>query len=482
MLYICCGQVLKSRFLLKRVDSIQGTESGGRLEPGNCRCSVAASEAEQEKHIAGLGIGLVSGREAGRPRRSDLAGRRYGVRVLRVLAGGALVGMLAGGAALVAQSSEPAGNVAVRQALQKGAAAMTTGNFAEAVADYKIVTHAMPQFAGGYLNLGLALQQDGQLDSARAALRKSLQLKPDLRGANLFLGIIDYRENRYVEAEARLSRETRLDPHDAKAFMWLGLCYLAQGNPQAAIPPLNRAYALDPTDADILYHRGHAYLQVANASYAAMFRLNHDSMRVHQVLAEAYATGYRTQQAITEFQLTIRMAPNEPGLHEELADQYWVAGDLDQAAAAYREELRNDPHSVTSMYKLGSLLVLQMKPAQGVQLLQQALREDPSLTDAHYYLGTGLMSLNRDQEAIEEFQQAIAADPKNDRAMSSYYKLALLYRKENNQKAAVEAMGNFVRMKNDTQARQSRHTAQIVRDRSSLPVEDPEKAATGTVH
>ncbi|MGH9605838.1 MAG: tetratricopeptide repeat protein [Terracidiphilus sp.] len=442
---------------------------------------MAALEVEREKHIARLEKGWQFRREdaAGQSLRSDRAEGRWARRLLR---GSVFAVLLSGSAVLAAATLQPASNTVVQGALQKGAAAMTKGNFTEAVAEYRIVTHTMPQFAGGYLNLGLALQQAGELDQARVALKKSLELKPGLRGANLFLGIVDYRENLYADAEASLARETRADPRDAKAFMWLGVCYLAQGNPQAALAPLNRAYALDPTDADILYHRGHAYLLMADASYAAMFRLNQDSMRVHQVLAEAYAKSYRTQQAITEFELTVQMAPHQPGLHEELADQYWVAGDLDKAAKAYREELRIDPYSVTSMYKLGSLLVLNMKAAEGVKLLREALREDPSLTDAHYYLATGLMSLNEDQEATQELRRAIAADPANKRAMSSYYKLALLYRKLGNRRAAADAMQNFVRMRSERDAQQDLHTAQIVHDRASLPVEDPEKAGMGTVH
>jgi tetratricopeptide (TPR) repeat protein len=396
---------------------------------------------------------------------------------LAVLLAGLSV-MLPGFRLFAANTPEQTMNAAATEALQKGAAAMAAGNFTEAVADYTAVTRAMPAFAGGYFNLGLALEQAAQLGQARAALEKAIALKPNLRGANLFLGLIAYRENRYQEAEAKLSRETRLDPRDAKAWMWLGVCYLAQENPQAAIPPLDRAYALDPKDADILYHRGHAYLLMADSSYAAMFRLNPDCMRVHQVLAEAYAKSYRTQQAISEFQVAIGMAPRQPGLHEELADQYWVAGDLDKATDAYRAELQIDPHSATSMYKLGSLLVINRNPGEGITLLESALRADPSLNDAHYYLGTGLMSLNENQQAIQEFERAIAADPGDNRAMSSYYKLALLYRKLDDERAANDAMQNFLRMKDQTNAQQSRRTAQIVRDRTSLPVENPESAAT----
>ena len=196
-------------------------------------------------------------------------------------------------------TAQTAPNESVSEAMRQGAAQIKAGEFAQAVESYSLVTRLQPDFAEGSFNLGLAEERVGNLDAARADLEKALHLKPSLRGANLFLGILAYRENRFKEAETRLQAETRLDPHGAKAFMWLGVCRLAQDDPQGAILPLDKAYALDPSDADILYHRGRAYLLVANRSYADMFKLDHDSMRVHQVLAESYAESYRSQDAIS---------------------------------------------------------------------------------------------------------------------------------------------------------------------------------------
>jgi tetratricopeptide (TPR) repeat protein len=260
--------------------------------------------------------------------------------------------------------------------------------------------------------------------------------------------------------------------------MWLGVCELAQDNPEAAIPPLDKAFALNPSDVDILYHRGRAYLLVANASYDAMFKLDHDSLRVHQVLGEAYAQGYRNQNAISEFELAVKMAPRQPGLHEELADQYWIVGNVDKAAEAYREELRIDPNAVSSMYKLGSLLARGPSAAEGIPLLRSALRLDPSLSDAHYYLGEGLMGTGNDAEAIHEFEAAIAADPANDRAMTSYYKLARIYRKLNRTQNAQAALENYQRMRAEVKARQDSKSAELVRRRTELPVNDDEAEAT----
>jgi tetratricopeptide (TPR) repeat protein len=123
------------------------------------------------------------------------------------------------------------------------------------------------------------------------------------------------------------------------------------------------------------------------------------------------------------------------------------------------------------------LLVLNQNPEEGVKLLRDALRADPSLSDAHYYLASGLMSLGQDPDAIHEFELAIAADPTNNRAMSSYYKLAQLYRKLHDTPNAQTAMQNFLRMRAQSKAQQDRYDAQVVRKRTELPVADPEKIA-----
>jgi tetratricopeptide (TPR) repeat protein len=376
--------------------------------------------------------------------------------------------------------SAPAQNPAddsIHQAMQQGSKAMTSGDFAAAVTAYSVVAHQQPDLAEGHFNLGLALFQSGQLNNARPELARALALKPGLRGANLFLGLIDYRENRFKDGEVRFERETALDSHNAKAFMWLGVCRLAEDNPQGAIAALDKAYALEPDDVDILYHRGHAYFLVAEASYATMFQLNRDSVRVHQVLAEAYAKATRNQQAIAELEMAVKIAPRQPGLHEELADQYWVVGDLDKATAVYHEELSIDPYATSSKYKLGSLLALSQNPAEGVSLLRDALHADPSLTDAHYYLGVGLAAIDQPTEAIGEFNQAISADPKNDRAISAWFRLAQVYRKLHQNDDAQAAMQNFLRLRAESKAVHDDRAAQIARKRTELPVENPDRAA-----
>lgn len=376
---------------------------------------------------------------------------------------------LCGSLSLSADAPERA---SAEQAMHEGAAAMLAGDYPRAVEAYRRVTATAPGLAEGYFNLGVAEQQAGQVEASKADLKHALQLKPGLRGASLFLGIEAYRENRFQDAESSFRSETQIDGRNAKAWMWLGVSELAEEHPEKAVASLERAHALDPGDVDILYHRGRAYFLLANASYAEMFRLNPDSVRVHQALGEAYAESYRSASAISELEIAARMAPRQPGLHEELGDQYWVAGRLKDAAAAYRKELVNDPYAETAKYKLGSLLVADGDAVEGVALLGQVVKEDASLQDAHYYLGKGLMAEGRNTEAAEHFEQAIASAPESNRAMDSWYRLSQIYRSAHDTVSAQHALGEFLRLKHSTEAQRAQQVERIAHRRASLPVDD----------
>jgi superkiller protein 3 len=389
--------------------------------------------------------------------------------------------VILGGLLLPAAAAQtPVAETPTESAIRQGAAAMRAGAFSQAVEAYRQAVTLQPSFAEAYFNLGLALQQAGQLDQARSALEQALKLKPALRGAHLFLGTIAYQQSRFSDAEEQFLRETRIDPNCAKAFMWLGVARLAEEKPEQAIAPLETAHRLDPNDIDTLYHRGRAYFLLADANYTAMFKLDPDSVRVHQVLAEANATGFRTAEAITQYEIAVKLAPKLVGLHESLGDQYWILGSLDKAEAAYRAELDLAGTNPVARYKLGSLLVVHGNPGEGVALLEQVLTEQPNLTDAHYYLGEGLRQLERYEEAAEQYRLAIAADAASDRAISSYYKLAQIERKMGHAAEAQQALARYQVLKAQRQSRLDTRNEQIERKRSALPVEAWENSSEAT--
>ncbi|MGH7169131.1 MAG: tetratricopeptide repeat protein, partial [Gemmataceae bacterium] len=323
----------------------------------------------------------------------------------------------------------------------------------------------------GFFNLGLALEQAARLDDSLAALHKARALDPGLHGVQLFTGIVAYKLNRLPDARAALVRATHGEPDNASAWMWLGVTELAQNQPDAAAAALDHAARLDPKNADILYHRGRAHLLVSKESYDAMYALDPNSWRVHEVLAQSDAEALRTEDAIQEFQAAIRVAPTEPGLHEQLGDAFWTGGKLQQADAAYSAELAIDPHNALVKYKLGSLRVTNNQAERGIPLLKQALSGDPTLVDAHYYLGKGFDEAGQQAAAVEQFRLAIAGNGSEDLHIMSWYRLASLYRQTHQPQKAAHALAMFRQMR---QARNQRQDAkfQARKNRDQLPEQE----------
>jgi tetratricopeptide (TPR) repeat protein len=378
-------------------------------------------------------------------RESDSASRlrSLGTLLLLVLA-----------ASVVALGQETAKiSTAVAEEFQQGTLAMRNGDLARAGEVFETVVRSAPQFAEAYLNLGLVREEQRRHEDAIASFQKALKLKPALRGANLFLGVAEFRSNRLDAAIQSLKKETTISPKDPNAWMWLGVVQLEKGDGPSAAAALDKAAELAPDNVDILYHRGRAHLLVSNQSYAKMFEADPKSWRVRQLLAEADASAERHIDAIAEYELAIKLAPNEPRLHEDLGTQYRLAGKLPEAKRAYLRELEIDPENVTARYKLGVLAIEEGDAARGKELMEAALRVRPDLQHSDYNLGRADMLLGNYEGAAKHFEHAVSApvattsDP--DVVEQSWYQLGIVYRRLSRMEEAQKAMATFERLKNE---------------------------------
>ena len=362
--------------------------------------------------------------------------------------------------------------------MKEGVGLLREGNSAQAVESFRRATALRPSFPEAWLNLGLALQQTGDASEALVALQKAIELKPNLRGAHLFLGILSYKANQFEQAETALRKETELSPKDAKAWMWLGVNELAEAHPSDAAASLDVAARLSPDDVDVLYHRGRAHSLVSQDSYQKMFKLDPESFRVHQVLAQADAEADRTAEAIAEYQLALQRAPREPGLHEALGDLYWTDGKMELAAPEYLKELSIDPNNVTANYKLGGMRVIGGDPAGALEPLQRTLTLDPSFYKAYYYLGRAYVDLGKDAEGIANLERACNAPADETLNTLAWYQLVRVYRRAHRTADAESALSHFRELRAQLNARQqAKRTAQMDRH-SDLPVPEQVPAAS----
>jgi len=348
-------------------------------------------------------------------------------------------------------------NSTVAELLHQGAASMRSGQSGEALKYFSEASSLAPLVAEIKLNMALALKELGQYSEEISTLHSALKLNPSLKGANLFLGVAYYRLNDFDKAREALKNELKLNPRDPQVLMWIGVVDLAANDPEAAARSLDKAADLAPKDVDILFHRGRAHLLVSQISYQKMYQSDPGSWRVHEVLAQAYATSDRQVDAIAEYKDAIRLAPNETGLHLELGDEYYAASQPDNAEAEYLAELKTDSNSILAMYKLGSLRVDRGNAAEAITLLEAVVAKQPDFADAYYYLGRAQDATGDASKSILTLNRALACKPSSDTLQRSYYQLSRVYRKLHRDDEAKVALAKFEELKQKSDADQQKN-------------------------
>ena len=82
--------------------------------------------------------------------------------------------------------------------------------------------------------LAVIRYQQGRLDEAETALRKTVAARPNDSRARSMLGGIYFRKGKIEEAYHELTRAIALDPRNAEAHNYLGIVMNEKGWPSAA--------------------------------------------------------------------------------------------------------------------------------------------------------------------------------------------------------------------------------------------------------
>src|SRR5262245_6066698 len=245
-----------------------------RLRPGACRGAGG---------LHGAAAGARRDRPRLRERPASLgwqgvptrAGRRgvaeeSGMKVLRVAswcAAGlcAVLSAAAGGGASVSGSMPrlKAGSTVddLFRANNRGAALMEQFKSAQAVDEFTRVTGMAPDWAPGFVNLGLASMYARQMESAETAFKEAARLDPRLVPAHYGLALLLKSLGRGAEAIAPFEKARALDPDDADILYNLGVLHGRQRQYEPAIAALGRARELDPNNMSIRYQLARALLQ-----------------------------------------------------------------------------------------------------------------------------------------------------------------------------------------------------------------------------
>src|SRR6266852_447214 len=142
------------------------------------------------------------------------------------------------------------------------------GDLKGAAAAFQKITEADPNNPDGWVNIGRAAVQEGDMERARTVLEKALTLSPALARANFFYAKVLRADGNYSAAADRLRKVVAQYPRDRVALNDLGRVLFLERKYDDAVRVLNSALTIDPEDLQAHYNLMLCYIGLGNEKRA----------------------------------------------------------------------------------------------------------------------------------------------------------------------------------------------------------------------
>ncbi len=153
----------------------------------------------------------------------------------------------------------------LREIAQKGASAITKGDWAQARQLYQEMVYQAPDNPLALANLGVAEYQLKNFQGAEKNLQRSLEIEPSIAQNWTTLGLIQFEKGQLILAISSLTRAVHEDPGSIQAHLYLAAVTYEYGWTLASISELNEVIKLDPKNAEAHFNLAQTYLSLKPA-------------------------------------------------------------------------------------------------------------------------------------------------------------------------------------------------------------------------
>ncbi len=190
--------------------------------------------------------------------------------------------------------------------------------------------------------------------------------------------------------------------------------------PQSQSPDVTRAEAKEHLKRGVA-QAGKGDAEGAIKEFQLAIRLNPNDAEAHLKLAEALGDGLDFDGAIAELRASIRINPNDAAAHTDLGVMLLTKFDQNGAIAEYRTAIRLDPNDELAHSNLGAALADRGDMDGAIAEFRTAVRINPNDARWHMNLGAALLKKGDERGAREQVGIACSLEPKN----SEYCKVTI---------------------------------------------------------
>lgn len=290
-----------------------------------------------------------------------------------------------------------------------------SGNFTQAIREYRLYLKQRPDNFIARANLGAALAHEGRYTEAVEEYKQALKLQPGNLKVELNLALAHYKALQLGEAVHDLVALNTSEPADLNIALLLGDCYFRLGEFKKAVALLGPFEKTHPQERALIYLYGMSLIrdgQVDKGEIQVNKILSHgNSAEARLMLGAARLEIYDNAGAIDELSVAIRLNPRLPLAHYLYGRALLTLGHREQAMKAFREELAIDPNEFEPNLYLGVLLNQSEEYKEAVPYLTRALQVRPGDPAVRFQMALGEIGTGKLEKARKMLGQIIKASP-----------------------------------------------------------------------
>ena len=302
-----------------------------------------------------------------------------------------------------------------------GAANRGLGHLEESSQAFKKVTELKPNYADGFNNLGVSLQEQYKLDEALDSYNIALSINPDYVEVHNNIGNLFKEQGKIDEALTAYNMALSIRPDYAEAYNNRGVIFQLQDKLEQAISAYSKALSIKPD-----YANAKNNLDVVTMQYSKSGKTSHQYKKAASLeLKQARAhlkKGHTLQErnmpndAIKAYKQAILIKPDFAEAYIYLGSIFHKQGKLQEAINAYNKALLIFPNNANAFNNIGAILKEQGKLEEAIVAFKKSLALDPKVAETHNNIANTFKDLGKLEEAIVAFNSVLAINPDHGEA------------------------------------------------------------------
>lgn len=271
-----------------------------------------------------------------------------------------------------------------------------------------------PESGRAYQMRGIRFELEKSWKEAIRCYERAGQVDPKIRGLYSSIARIQSRElGEKQAAQAELKKELPPFRGTPATDRDRGILLMEKGQPKESLHFLLRWRAAESGSPDVYYYLGETFTDLKVNTIRRLKQSNPRSYRLHQILAEDYASVHDRAQAIAEYRQVLRMQPQLPAVHYELARLLSDTA-IDETVELLKAELRIDTQHYLAKGLLGQIYVALHQMDAAIPLLTDALAAKPDLLEPRKALGQVWAEKKEFAKALECYRAVEERDPSDE--------------------------------------------------------------------